>query len=90
MRIILLLILVLNISASPIFAEDKEDDNRISQLNKLKIEYSELFEKFPVSIKMATQDFIDGFSTLEEIKYGLASTDAQKYQGSCSLSRFNE
>lgn len=90
MRIILLLIFALNISAASIFAEDNEGGSRISQLNKLKIEYSEFFEKFPIFAEIAAQDFIDGISTFEETRHRLASMDAQKYQGSCSLLRSNE
>ncbi|MBI5747802.1 MAG: hypothetical protein HZA00_01665 [Nitrospinae bacterium] len=89
-RIVFLIILILSLLTTPLFAEDIKTDSSVPIVIKLRGEYIELFEKLPVNTNMAVQDFIDGFTTFEETKYRLEAMKPLIYGGGCGLSKFNE
>lgn len=67
MKIVFLIIFMLNILASPLFAEEIVNA-KSSEANMLKAEYQELFVTIPINSNTAVQDFLDGFATYEETK----------------------
>lgn len=84
MKIVFLIIFMLNILASPLFAEEIIHA-KSSEADMLKAEYRELFETIPINSNTAFQDFLDGFATYEETKKRLETIRVTILYRSCKF-----